>query len=77
LVSDSQWQAWANELVKLQKRYPHIAERVDYHNDFVTFDGTTGFDLPTERPEITQKAEALIKYHYHHFIRVDFSRAGK
>lgn len=61
IVSDYQWQEWANELVALQKEYPLIASRVDYHKAFENFDGTTGFDLPLRRPEIIRKAKWLLK----------------
>ena len=60
LVTDAQWQEWANELVALQKKYPLIAKRVDYHKWFKNFDGTTGFDLPINRPEIIRKARWLL-----------------
>lgn len=63
LVSDSTWNAWANELVKLQKRYPKIASRVDYHGEFRNFDGSTGFGLPLKNPEIMNKAKYLLKIH--------------
>lgn len=61
IVSDRQWQEWANELVTLQKQYPTIARRVDYHKAFEHFDGTTGFDLPLRKPEIMRKAKWLMK----------------
>lgn len=63
LVSDQQWQSWANELVMLQKTYPTICERVDYHELFKGFDGTTGFHLHGEGFEIENKANQLIAYH--------------
>ena len=62
LVSDSQWQQWANELVELQKQYPSICKRVDYHEAFEGFDGTTGFHLPFGNMEILNKAYQLIEY---------------
>lgn len=61
LVSDRQWQSWANELVSLQMKYPSISKRVDYHEAFEGFDGTTGFDLPITNPEIIRKAQQLLK----------------
>lgn len=60
LVTDATWQKWADELVVLQKKYPSIAERVDYHESFKDFDGTTGFDLPITNPEVIRKAKQLI-----------------
>ena len=60
LVSDAQWQKWADELVALQRKHPSFAKRVDYHKEFSGFDGTTGFDLPIENPEIMRKAAWLL-----------------
>lgn len=61
LVSDKTWERWAQELVKLQRGYPRVAERVDYHEAFKDFDGSTGFDLPHRNPEITRKAQQLLQ----------------
>lgn len=61
LISDSTWSTWAEELVKLQKQYPQIAERVDYAKEFRNFDGSTGFYLPTKNAEILSKARYLLK----------------
>lgn len=64
LVSDQQWQEWANELVVLQRDYPQICERVDYHETFKGFDGTTGFNLCEERGiGVVNKAKQLVAYH--------------
>lgn len=63
LVSDQTWSKWAKELVKLQKQYPRIAERVDYAKEFRNFDGSTGFYLPTKNVEILSKARYLLKIH--------------
>ena len=61
IISDSTWSAWAEELAKLQKQYPQIAERVDYAQEFKDFDGSTGFNLPTRNPEVMGKARYLLK----------------
>ena len=42
VVSDAQWSRWAQELVELQRKHPNTAEKVDYHDQFVDFDGSTG-----------------------------------
>lgn len=60
LVSDDTWSSWARELVELQEKYPNIARRVDYHEGFIGFDGSTGFDLPYRQPEIMNKANWLV-----------------
>jgi hypothetical protein len=61
LISDHQWATWAQELVQLQKDYPHIAARVDYAQEFKGFDASTGFDLPIRNLEIMDKAQYLLK----------------
>ena len=43
LVSDSTWQAWANELMDLQAFNPDYTD--DYDQWFEDWDGTTGFHL--------------------------------
>lgn len=63
IILDSTWSEWARELTHLQKKYPFIASRVDYAQEFKNFDGSTGFDLPTRNPEIMAKAQYLLKLH--------------
>lgn len=63
LIPDSTWSAWATELAELQEKYPTIASRVDYHEAFKGFDGSTGFNLPLRSPEIMGKAQYLLKLH--------------
>lgn len=63
LISDDTWSGWAKELVQLQKDYPKVASRVDYHEAFIGFDGSTGFDLPYRQPEIMNKANWLVENH--------------
>ena len=38
LISDSTWSAWATELEELQKKYPDIAAKVPYAEEFKDFD---------------------------------------
>lgn len=63
LISDSKWSLWSKELIELQKAYPRISERVDYHREFEDFDGSTGFNLPTRNLEVMSKARYLLKLH--------------
>lgn len=47
IISDDQWQAWANELRDLQKKYP---QDVGYHDEaFKGWDGTSGAFLPLRK----------------------------
>lgn len=61
IIQDHVFDSWSQELVKLQKKYPQIAERVDYHYYFEKFDGSTGMDLPYLMPEIDSKAQQIAK----------------
>lgn len=62
IVDDSTFDRWARELVQLQQEHPHIAEQVEFHNHFIAFDGTTGFDLPFTMPKIQNIGDRLLRY---------------
>ncbi len=61
LISDHQWQAWADELVILQAKYPEHTD--PYDKDFKDWDGSTGFHL-CKSVDVHHKAEGLIRYHH-------------
>lgn len=61
IVKDSQWDMWAMELVKLQKKYPYIAKFVCYAKAFEGFDGSTGFNLPWNDDNIRGVGDSLVK----------------
>ena len=46
LISDREFDKWGKELVQLQAKYPEIAEQVEYAEDFMDWDASTGFHLP-------------------------------
>lgn len=60
LISDSAWSAWATELEELQKKYPDIAAKVPYAEEFKDFDHSTGMNLPLDDPWAVNKARQLI-----------------
>lgn len=62
VVSDRQWQEWAQELVKLQTDNPEIAEQVIFADAFRNFDASSGFDLPYRDGQIVRAAIRLIQY---------------
>ena len=45
IISDSTWDKWAKELVKLQQQYPEESKQVKYYELFKDFDGNTGYHL--------------------------------
>lgn len=59
LVSDDQWDAWAYELVELQKDIWQVGY---YDREFYDFDGSTGMHLPDDE-WIVAKARQLVKTH--------------
>ena len=62
LISDSKWSSWAMELVDLQSKYPHIAEKVIYAKDFADWDGSSGAFLTyADKPNIVMTAIRLTR----------------
>jgi hypothetical protein len=62
LVTDSQWSKWAMELVDLQAKYPNIAEKIIYAEDFADWDGSSGAFLDySNKPNIVTTAKLLLR----------------
>lgn len=62
IVSDSQWSQWAVELAELQSKYPDIAARITYAEDFEDWDGSTGAFLTFKnKPNIITTARILLR----------------
>jgi hypothetical protein len=60
IISDHQWQDWADELAELQNLYPDIAAECHYADAFASFDGSSGFNLPLRDSWGVRKARYLI-----------------
>lgn len=60
IVSDHQWQAWAEELAVLQKAHPKLCKMKYYDKEFADWDGTTGNHLP-RHIIIEQKAKYILR----------------
>jgi len=61
IISDHQWQAWAQELIILQEQHPSHTDKLDSY--FSEWDGTTGFHLCVI-PGIDSRATAVRRYAY-------------
>lgn len=61
IITDSDWDRLAMELVRLQTDYPDISKIVPYAEAFKNFDGSSGYDLPVHDKDIVAKAEYLWK----------------
>lgn len=45
IISDHQWQAHADELTEIQAKYPEFCNIGWYDDEFVDWDGSTGYHL--------------------------------
>lgn len=66
IISDNTWKTWAMELEELQRDYPELCKQVCWHQKFIGFDHSTGFQLPTKDPWVMWKARHLLRLHEHH-----------
>lgn len=63
IVTDSVYDAWCNELVKLQKENPEESKAVEYfYKEFKEFDGSTGFHLANLDNSSHDRALRLMRY---------------
>ena len=64
IVSDHEWQDWANELRDLQKEHGELWGY--YDADFKDWNGSSGFQLPTDE-HVHTHALRLLNHEYTHF----------
>lgn len=63
LLPDHVYDAWAQELIRLQAERPEVSEGVTYHRDaFRSFTSSTGFDLPLTDIYATRVARELLEH---------------
>lgn len=62
IVSDDQWQAWADELAKLQADNPKCCKIDFYDKEFADWTGDTGMHLP-KHIIIEQRATQVLRAH--------------
>lgn len=62
IIEDLTFDRWARELVRLQTDFPEIASNVEFHKDFIGFDGTSGYDLPFGLPRIQRIGDNLLEH---------------
>ena len=59
MVSDHQWQAWADELAKLQQEHPDKCVIGFFDEEFKDWDGSSGYHLPLRDPWVYGKAQQI------------------
>lgn len=60
VIDDHTFDRWASELVELQNQYPENSREANYYNEFKDFDGSSGFDLPYDMPNIQVTSSLLL-----------------
>jgi NAD-dependent DNA ligase len=60
IVSDDQWQAWADELTKLQTENPDCCKIKYYDREFFDWTGDTGMHLP-KTPHVQARAKQILR----------------
>lgn len=63
IIADETFDLWSKELVELQKLYPEAAKQAVYAEEFASFDGSSGYDLPYHLPEIQNTGFKLLELH--------------
>ena len=60
IVTDGQWQEWADELTQLQKDHPKLCEGMGWYDEyFRDWSGATGMHLPHRDPWVLKTATYL------------------
>ncbi len=63
IISDHQWQAWADELEQLQLKHPEHMNIGFYDWEFRNWDGATGNHLPHRDPWVYSKSLYIMDLH--------------
>lgn len=63
IISDHQWQEWADELQQLQEKHPKLMKIKFYDRQFADWTGATGNHLPHKDPWVLSKAKSILNYH--------------
>ncbi len=61
LITDEEFDKWCGELRELHKKYPQYMEIGCYDAAFKKWGGFSGYDLPTNDPDIIKVANRLLK----------------
>jgi len=62
IISDRQWDAWARELVQLQKDYPEESKDTIWYDAFKDWDASTGAFLPIKDDWVVRKAKQILHW---------------
>ena len=63
IVSDDQWQRWADELERLQQAHPEHMKIGFMDSEFRDWTGATGAHLNHRHPWTWVKAQRILEYH--------------
>ena len=63
IIADHKFDSMSKELAELQLQHSEVAAECVYHEYFVSFDGSSGYDLPYHLDEVIQRSLKLLNYH--------------
>jgi hypothetical protein len=63
IIPDHTYDLWCKELAEWIQNNPELAKKTAYYEDFKTFDGSSGYDLPFANPEIQNTGYKILKLH--------------
>ena len=63
IVSDHQWQDWADELERLQSAHPEECKIGFFDQEFRNWTGATGNHLNHRHPWVLRKAQSILEKH--------------
>lgn len=63
IITDTQWQHWANELRDLQNKYPELTNIGLHDKVFSDWTGDTGYHLPLMDPDVACRALWVLRIH--------------
>ena len=63
IISDHVYDQWTKQLADLQQQHPAAAQAAAHAEAFKDFDGSTGFDLPINEPDILNRAQHVLAWH--------------
>jgi hypothetical protein len=63
IIPDYQYDMWCKELAGLLVEYPDSASESTYYKEFLSFDGSSGYDLPFHYPEVQSTGYKLLRIH--------------
>lgn len=63
IIDDHKYDLWSKQLADLQERFPELSKEAPLYEYYAEFDGSTGFDLPVNHPDVIHSARKVLEYY--------------